>query len=225
MQHRCFLFRSFLQIAAFPDVAPHLFQSCSGGRNLPRSLLGSTAVGESESSVFAVPTTLPPNSSRHNRMFSPNKEAELAFRQQLDSISVSQNNASFFCLCQLYKDIIHVLTSINMCFFLFFFSQMQSDLFLSRQRKPRNRQLRKPLVVQVRAGSLSIHQFCAWLGGRRVFLSVFLFGHFFLIHSEHCCPELQETLLNMSAPSPSFPTPLPQVLLRWQDRTIEYVVS
>lgn len=27
---------------------------------------------------------------------------------------------------------------------------MQSDLFLSRQRKPRNRQLRKPLVVQVR---------------------------------------------------------------------------
>ncbi|XP_023121132.2 protein cramped-like isoform X1 [Amphiprion ocellaris] len=84
----------------------------SGGRNLPRSLLGSTAGCESEGGVFAVPTTLPPNSSRHNRMFSPNKEAELAFRQQLDSIS------------------------------------MQSDLFLSRQRKPRNRQLRKPLVVQ-----------------------------------------------------------------------------
>lgn len=102
---------------------------------------------------------------------------------------------------------------------------MQSDLFLSRQRKPRNRQLRKPLVVQVRARSLSIHQFWAWLGGRRVFLSVFLFGHFFLVHSEHCCPELQETLLNTSAPSPSSPTPLPQVLLRWQDRTIEYVVS
>ncbi|XP_040917683.1 protein cramped-like isoform X2 [Toxotes jaculatrix] len=84
----------------------------SGGRNLPRSLLGSTASSDSEGGVFAVPTTLPPNSSRHNRMFSPNKEAELAFRQQLDSIS------------------------------------MQSDLFLSRQRKPRNRQLRKPLVVQ-----------------------------------------------------------------------------
>uniref|UniRef100_A0A668RF86 Protein cramped-like n=1 Tax=Oreochromis aureus TaxID=47969 RepID=A0A668RF86_OREAU len=89
-----------------------LYQQCCSGRNLPRSLLGSTAGGESESGVFAVPTTLPPNSSRHNRMFSPNKEAELAFRQQLDSIS------------------------------------MQSDLFLSRQRKPRNRQLRKPLVVQ-----------------------------------------------------------------------------
>ncbi|XP_075942360.1 protein cramped-like isoform X1 [Anarhichas minor] len=84
----------------------------SGGRNLPRSLLGSTAGSDAESSVFAVPTTLPPNSSRHNRMFSPNKEAELALKQQLDSIS------------------------------------MQSDLFLSRQRKPRNRQLRKPLVVQ-----------------------------------------------------------------------------
>uniref|UniRef100_A0A3Q3KP66 Protein cramped-like n=1 Tax=Mastacembelus armatus TaxID=205130 RepID=A0A3Q3KP66_9TELE len=84
----------------------------SGGRNLPRSLMGSTAGGDSEGGVFAVPTTLPPNSSRHNRMFSPNKEAELALRQQLDSIS------------------------------------MQSDLFLSRQRKPRNRQLRKPLVVQ-----------------------------------------------------------------------------
>ncbi|XP_029365209.1 protein cramped-like isoform X2 [Echeneis naucrates] len=84
----------------------------SGGRNVPRSLLGSTAGSDSEGGVFAVPTTLPPNSSRHNRMFSPNKEAELALRQQLDSIS------------------------------------MQSDLFLSRQRKPRNRQLRKPLVVQ-----------------------------------------------------------------------------
>ncbi|MED6280333.1 hypothetical protein CHARACLAT_009798 [Characodon lateralis] len=89
-------------------LAPN--SAASGGRNLPRSLLGST--GESDGSVFAVPTTLPPNSSRHNRMFSPNKEAQLAFRQQLDSIS------------------------------------MQSDLFLSRQRKPRNRQFRKPLVVQ-----------------------------------------------------------------------------
>uniref|UniRef100_A0A8C5DNC8 Protein cramped-like n=1 Tax=Gouania willdenowi TaxID=441366 RepID=A0A8C5DNC8_GOUWI len=84
----------------------------SGGRNLPRSLLGSTLGTDSEGGVFAVPTTLPPNSSRHSRMFSPNKEAELALKQQLDSIS------------------------------------MQSDLFLSRQRKPRNRQLRKPLVVQ-----------------------------------------------------------------------------
>ncbi|XP_062340569.1 protein cramped-like [Osmerus eperlanus] len=80
----------------------------SGVRNLPRSLLVSG--GDAEGGVFAVPTTLPPNSSRHSRMFSPNKEAELAFRQQLDSIS--------------------------------------SDIFLSKQRKFRSRQLRKPLVVQ-----------------------------------------------------------------------------
>ncbi|KAI7803655.1 putative protein cramped-like [Triplophysa rosa] len=55
------------------------------GRILPRSLLASG--GDSEG--FAVPTTLPPNSSRQLRMFSPNKEAELAFRQQLNSISLS----------------------------------------------------------------------------------------------------------------------------------------
>uniref|UniRef100_A0A667YGY6 Protein cramped-like n=1 Tax=Myripristis murdjan TaxID=586833 RepID=A0A667YGY6_9TELE len=86
--------------------------AASGGRNLPRSLLGPTSGSDSEGGVFAVPTTLPPNSSRHSRMFSPNKEAELALRQQLDSIS------------------------------------MQSDLFLPKHRKSRNRQLRKPLVVQ-----------------------------------------------------------------------------
>ncbi|KAM3598912.1 uncharacterized protein V6R79_024117 [Siganus canaliculatus] len=90
----------------------HMPNAGIGGRNLPRPLLGSAASSDSDGGVFAVPTTLPPNSSRHNKMFSPNKEAELAFRQQLDSIS------------------------------------MQSDLFLSRQRKPRNRQFRKPLVVQ-----------------------------------------------------------------------------
>ncbi|KAK6481867.1 protein cramped-like isoform X1 [Huso huso] len=86
-----------------------------GVRNLPRSLVvpGSTGTGSGDvdSGVFAVPTTLPPN-SRHGKMFSPNKEAELAFRQQLDSIS------------------------------------MQSDIFLPKQRKFRNRHLRKPLVVQ-----------------------------------------------------------------------------
>ncbi|XP_063040644.1 protein cramped-like isoform X2 [Engraulis encrasicolus] len=58
--------------------------SSTGVRNLPRSLLVSG--GDGERGGFAVPTTLPPNSSRLSRMFSPNKEAELAFRQQLDSI-------------------------------------------------------------------------------------------------------------------------------------------
>uniref|UniRef100_A0A8C6TAH1 Protein cramped-like n=1 Tax=Neogobius melanostomus TaxID=47308 RepID=A0A8C6TAH1_9GOBI len=60
-----------------------LHHNASGGRSLSRSLLGS----DSEGGVFAVPTTLPPNSMRHNRMFSPNKEAELALKQQLDSIT------------------------------------------------------------------------------------------------------------------------------------------
>uniref|UniRef100_W5M258 Protein cramped-like n=1 Tax=Lepisosteus oculatus TaxID=7918 RepID=W5M258_LEPOC len=86
-----------------------------GARNLPRTLLipgpAGARGGEAEGGLFAIPTTLPPN-SRHGKMFSPNKEAELAFRQQLDSIS------------------------------------MQSDIFLPKQRKFRNRHLRKPLVVQ-----------------------------------------------------------------------------
>ncbi|KAG7459798.1 hypothetical protein MATL_G00214500 [Megalops atlanticus] len=60
----------------------------SGARNLPRSLLVPT--GDADSGVFAIPTTLPPN-SRHGKMFSPNKEAELAFRQQLDSISMQSD--------------------------------------------------------------------------------------------------------------------------------------
>uniref|UniRef100_A0A8C7UTS4 Protein cramped-like n=1 Tax=Oncorhynchus mykiss TaxID=8022 RepID=A0A8C7UTS4_ONCMY len=59
------------------------------GRNLSRPLLVSG--GDSDGGVFAVPTTLPPNSARHSRMFSPNKEAELAFRQQLNSISMQSD--------------------------------------------------------------------------------------------------------------------------------------
>ncbi|XP_049323926.1 protein cramped-like isoform X2 [Astyanax mexicanus] len=71
------------QHAARSKILPNA--ASAGGRNLPRSLL--VTGGEGDGGVFAVPTTLPPNSSRHLRMFSPNKEAELAFRQQLDSIS------------------------------------------------------------------------------------------------------------------------------------------
>ncbi|KAJ8347207.1 hypothetical protein SKAU_G00286080 [Synaphobranchus kaupii] len=58
--------------------------ACWGVRNVPRSLLVPT--GDADSVLFAVPATLPPN-SRHGKMFSPNKEAELALRQQLESIS------------------------------------------------------------------------------------------------------------------------------------------
>ncbi|XP_069343214.1 protein cramped-like [Eulemur rufifrons] len=94
-----------------PSSAP-----CSSGlRNPPRPLLvaGSSSTGSSDSDggLFAVPTTLPPN-SRHGKLFSPSKEAELTFRQHLNSIS------------------------------------MQSDFFLPKPRKLRNRHLRKPLVVQ-----------------------------------------------------------------------------
>uniref|UniRef100_A0A671MYL6 Protein cramped-like n=1 Tax=Sinocyclocheilus anshuiensis TaxID=1608454 RepID=A0A671MYL6_9TELE len=64
----------------------------TGGRNLPRSLLASG--GDSEG--FAVPTTLPPNSSRQLRMFSPNKEAELAFRQHCQRIKMY---VVFFLFC------------------------------------------------------------------------------------------------------------------------------
>ncbi|XP_050630153.1 protein cramped-like isoform X8 [Macaca thibetana thibetana] len=94
-----------------PSSAP-----CSSGlRNPPRPLLvpgpSSTGSNDSDGGLFAVPTTLPPN-SRHGKLFSPSKEAELTFRQHLSSIS------------------------------------MQSDFFLPKPRKLRNRHLRKPLVVQ-----------------------------------------------------------------------------
>lgn len=66
--------------------------SFPGLRNPPRPLLvaGSSSTGSSDSDggLFAVPTTLPPN-SRHGKLFSPSKEAELTFRQHLNSISVS----------------------------------------------------------------------------------------------------------------------------------------
>ncbi|XP_023102170.2 protein cramped-like isoform X2 [Felis catus] len=90
--------------------------SCSSGlRNPPRPLLvagpSSTGSSDSDGGLFAVPTTLPPN-SRHGKLYSPSKETELTFRQHLNSIS------------------------------------MQSDFFLPKPRKLRNRHLRKPLVVQ-----------------------------------------------------------------------------
>uniref|UniRef100_A0A6I8N218 Protein cramped-like n=1 Tax=Ornithorhynchus anatinus TaxID=9258 RepID=A0A6I8N218_ORNAN len=92
--------------------------ACSGAsglRNTPRPLLvagpSSSGSSDSDGGLFAVPTTLPPN-SRHGKLFSPSKEAELTFRQHLDTIS------------------------------------MQSDFFLPKPRKLRNRHLRKPLVVQ-----------------------------------------------------------------------------
>ncbi|KAM6320497.1 protein cramped-like isoform 2-T5 [Podargus strigoides] len=95
--------------------SPGAASSSSGLRNLPRPLLvaGPSSSGrtDADGGLFAVPTTLPPN-SRHGKLFLPSKEAELTFRQHLDTIS------------------------------------MQSDFFLPKPRKLRNRHLRKPLVVQ-----------------------------------------------------------------------------
>ena len=64
-----------------------------GLRTPPRPLLvaGPSSAGSSDSDggLFAVPTTLPPN-SRHGKLFSPSKEPELTLRQHLNSISVSR---------------------------------------------------------------------------------------------------------------------------------------
>ncbi|XP_075420620.1 protein cramped-like isoform X1 [Tenrec ecaudatus] len=69
--------------------SPHATPS-SGLRNPPRPLLvagpPSTGSSDADGALFAVPTTLPPN-SRHGKLFSPSKEAELTFRQHLNSVS------------------------------------------------------------------------------------------------------------------------------------------
>ncbi|XP_032652795.1 protein cramped-like isoform X2 [Chelonoidis abingdonii] len=95
--------------------SPNVSSSSSGLRNPPRPLLAadpsSSGGADADGGLFAVPTTLPPN-SRHGKLFLPSKEAELTFRQHLDTIS------------------------------------MQSDYFLPKPRRLRNRHLRKPLVVQ-----------------------------------------------------------------------------
>ncbi|XP_032560271.1 protein cramped-like isoform X4 [Chiroxiphia lanceolata] len=103
------------QSALRKTFSPGAASSSSGLKSLPRPLLvagpSSSGSTEADSGLFAVPTTLPPN-SRHGKLFLPSKEAELTFRQHLDTIS------------------------------------MQSDFFLPKPRKLRNRHLRKPLVVQ-----------------------------------------------------------------------------
>lgn len=68
-----------------------------GLRNPPRPLLvagpSSTGSSDSDGGLFAVPTTLPPN-SRHGKLYSPSKDTELTFRQHLNSISVSGGGAT-----------------------------------------------------------------------------------------------------------------------------------
>lgn len=48
----------------------------------------SSGNADADGGLFAVPTTLPPN-SRHGKLFLTSKEPELTLRQHLDTISVS----------------------------------------------------------------------------------------------------------------------------------------
>ncbi|KAL8175165.1 UNVERIFIED_CONTAM: Protein cramped-like [Gekko kuhli] len=63
--------------------SPGATSSPSGLRNPSRSL---SAGSDADGGLFAVPTTLPPN-SRHGKPFLPSKETELSIRQHLDTIS------------------------------------------------------------------------------------------------------------------------------------------
>lgn len=66
-----------------------------GNPSKPLLVAGPSSTGSSDSDggLFAVPTTLPPN-SRLGKLFSPSKDTELTFRQHLNSISVSAGSAA-----------------------------------------------------------------------------------------------------------------------------------
>ncbi|XP_053132734.1 protein cramped-like isoform X2 [Hemicordylus capensis] len=74
--------------------SPSATSSSSGLRNPPRPLLvagpSSSGSADADGGLFAVPTTLPPN-SRHGKLFLQSKEAELSFRQRLDTISMQSD--------------------------------------------------------------------------------------------------------------------------------------
>ncbi|KAJ6657595.1 hypothetical protein lerEdw1_002311 [Lerista edwardsae] len=74
--------------------SPSAASSSSGLRNPPRPLLvagpSSSGSTDGDGGLFAVPTTLPPN-SRHGKLFLQSKEAELTFRQRLDTISMQSD--------------------------------------------------------------------------------------------------------------------------------------
>ncbi|XP_066496863.1 protein cramped-like isoform X2 [Tiliqua scincoides] len=74
--------------------SPSAASSSSGLRNPPRPLLvagpSSSGSADGDGGLFAVPTTLPPN-SRHGKLFLQSKEAELTFRQRLDTISMQSD--------------------------------------------------------------------------------------------------------------------------------------
>ncbi|XP_060642362.2 protein cramped-like isoform X1 [Anolis sagrei] len=75
-------------------LSPSAPSSSSGLRNSSRPLLladpSNSESADADRSLFAVPTTLPPN-SRHGKLFLQSKEAELSFRQRLDTISMQSD--------------------------------------------------------------------------------------------------------------------------------------
>ncbi|KAJ7305777.1 hypothetical protein JRQ81_010143 [Phrynocephalus forsythii] len=76
------------------NFSPNTTSTSSGLRNSSRPLLvpgpsGSGSV-DADGGLFAVPTTLPPN-SRHGKLFLQSKETELSFRQRLDTISMQSD--------------------------------------------------------------------------------------------------------------------------------------
>nr|XP_020668772.1 protein cramped-like isoform X2 [Pogona vitticeps] len=76
------------------SFSPNATSTSSGLRNSSRPLLVSGPSGsgsvDADGGLFAVPTTLPPN-SRHGKLFLQSKETELSFRQRLDTISMQSD--------------------------------------------------------------------------------------------------------------------------------------
>ncbi|XP_067407521.1 protein cramped-like isoform X2 [Emydura macquarii macquarii] len=74
--------------------SPSATSGSTGLRNPRRPLLvagpSSSGSADADGGLFAIPTTLPPN-SRHGKLFLPSKEAELTFRQHLDTISMQSD--------------------------------------------------------------------------------------------------------------------------------------
>ncbi|XP_058013902.1 protein cramped-like isoform X2 [Ahaetulla prasina] len=74
--------------------SPSATPNSSGFRNPSKPLLVASSSCSSnpdaDGGLFAIPTTLPPN-SRHGKLFLQNKEADLSFRQRLDTISMQSD--------------------------------------------------------------------------------------------------------------------------------------
>ena len=199
-----------------------LASTFSGGRSLPRSLLGPNVSSDSEGGVFAIPTTLPPNSSRHNRMFSPNKEAEL-FRQQLDSISVRRNNV--WSIPYLTSSATNEWTPAGLRIHYMYLCRC-IQIFSSPDRENlATDNYGNHWWFRYENGGSNNNTIIYWKSALRTVglgkseMSIYCckdktctcLSYLCFICSGHSYPELQEILLSTSAPSLSSPTHQPQV--------------